>query len=424
LSKRKKESLGNIRIIVALMLTYMLFGILLNSVGTVILQSIATMEQSKSSAAILEAFKDLPIALTSFLAASLLPRMGYRRAMMLGTSAVGMACLSMPLLPSFATAKFLFAVTGVSFALVKVSLYSSIGLVTDSRAAHASLTNTIEGLFMVGVLSGYWIFGAFIDPAETASLAWLDVYWLLSAISAAAVMLLFLSPLDESAARPEPRKAAKDFSAMLKLVLQPLVLVFVLSAFLYVLVEQAIGTWLPTFNNEVLHLPQAMSLQAASIFAATLAIGRLGAGLILRRIGWYPLVSLCIIAMGALVLISLPMTRGITINAGVDWLSAPLAAFILPLIGLFLAPIYPAINSTMLTALPKPDHAAMTGLLVVFSALGGTTGSFITGRVFAAFDGQTAFYLSLVPMALLLVALARFRRLQMRQPILTESVVA
>ena len=35
----------------------------------------------------------------------------------------------------------------------------------------------------------------------------------------------------------------------------------------------------------------------------------------------------------------------------------------------------------------------MTGLIVVFSALGGTTGSFITGQLFAHFDGALAFYL-------------------------------
>ena len=52
----------------------------------------------------------------------------------------------------------------------------------------------------------------------------------------------------------------------------------------------------------------------------------------------------------------------------------------------------------------------MTGLIVVFSALGGTTGSFITGQVFARMGGQTAFYLSLVPMALLLVAVIAFKR--------------
>lgn len=400
-----------LRIIAALALTYMLFGILLNSVGTVILQSIASMGQTKQSAALLEAFKDLPIAITSFLVASFIPRLGYRRGMMLGVGAVGLACLAMLLAPSFALTKLLFAVTGITFALVKVSVYASIGLVTRDAAHHASLTNIIEGLFMVGVLSGYWIFGAFIQADDPASLAWLNVYWLLAGISLAVLLLLATSTLDESAAQADATAPARAFADMLRLVLRPLVMVFVISAFLYVVIEQAIGTWLPTFNKEVLHLPHAMSIQAASIFAGALALGRLGAGALLIRIGWYPLLMTCLIAMALLVLACLPLTRGLVADPATGWLNAPLAAYILPLVGLFLAPIYPAVNSVMLSALPKPQHAPMTGLLVVFSALGGTTGSYITGRVFAAFDGQTAFYLSLAPMAALMISLSFFRRM-------------
>jgi len=51
----------------------------------------------------------------------------------------------------------------------------------------------------------------------------------------------------------------------------------------------------------------------------------------------------------------------------------------------------------------------MTGFIVVFSALGGTTGSIITGFSFQAFGGQKAFYLSLIPMALILVSLYFFK---------------
>jgi sugar phosphate permease len=52
----------------------------------------------------------------------------------------------------------------------------------------------------------------------------------------------------------------------------------------------------------------------------------------------------------------------------------------------------------------------MSGLIVVFSALGGTTGSLITGNIFEHFGGQTAFYFSLVPIALLFVLLILFWR--------------
>ncbi|MBB5518440.1 MFS transporter [Amphiplicatus metriothermophilus] len=396
---------------IALFSAYFLFAVLLNSVGTVILQSIASFGASKEAASVLEGFKDLPIALVSFLVASFLPRLGYRRAMVIGFAAVGAACALMPLMPSFAMTKFLFFTVGASFALVKVSVYSTIGLITRDSNEHASFLNLLEGFFMVGVLAGYWVFAAFIDPADPGSLSWLDVYWLLAAVAVANVVLLVAVKFPPAPVSRETGGLLGDFAAMLALLWKPAVLVFVISAFLYVLIEQGIGTWLPTFNNEVLHLPHSMSVQATSIFAAALAAGRLSAGFVLRRIDWYPLLNICVVAMGALILLTLPLTRDLQPAAELTWMTAPLAAFILPLVGLFMAPIYPAINSVILSALPRERHAGMAGLIVVFSALGGTTGSFITGRTFAAFGGEAAFYLSLAPMAGILAALFFLRRL-------------
>ena len=39
----------------------------------------------------------------------------------------------------------------------------------------------------------------------------------------------------------------------------------------------------------------------------------------------------------------------------------------------------------------------MSGLIIIFSALGGTTGSIITGHIFESYGGKTAFYFSLDP---------------------------
>ncbi|ALK96108.1 MFS transporter [Massilia sp. WF1] len=403
--------MNNRRILLALFLIYFVFAILLNSVGTVILQVINSYGIDKSSASVLEGFKDLPIAAVSFLVASSLPRFGYKNAMLVALAIVGCATLAMPMLPGFATAKLLFLCVGVAFALVKVSVYSSIGLVAQDRKQHAGITNMLEGFFMVGVLSAYWIFGFFIDSNDPASLGWLNVYWLLSGLCAATFLLVLSTRFDEgSAAPPHSRGAASDFIGMLRLFMRPLVCVFVLTAFLYVLVEQSVGTWLPTFNNEILKLPAAMSVQVTSIYAACLALGRLSAGVVMRRLNWFPVLAGCMVAMGAVVLLALPLARGIAHDPNVGWSTAPAAAFLFPLVGLFMAPIYPGINSVMLSSLPRHQHAPMTGLLVIFSALGGTTGSLITGYVFGRFNGHFAFYLTLVPIALMLVSLWFFKR--------------
>lgn len=406
----------HMRLKLAVFLSYAIFAVLLNSVGTVILQSIEYFHVSKVAASTLEGFKDISIAITSFLVASSLPRFGFRRAMMAGLGLVGAACALMPLLDAFWAARLMFLATGVGFAITKVSVYSLVGLLTDSPSAHASLLNVIEGIFMLGVLSGYWIFSAFIDAGQPSSPAWLGVYWWLAGACLFALLLVASVRFDEAASRADlpERTRAQDFAAMLALAAKPLTVVFVVSVFLYVLIEQGIGSWLPTFNREMLGLSAPMSVQAASIFAVGLAAGRLGAGAIVRKTGWYPLLVGCLAAMAALIIVALPLAEAVRGASVTRWSDAPVAAFVFPLIGLAMAPIYPALNSAILSAMPRSTQSAMVGLIVVFSALGGTTGSFIVGRVFASVGGSFAFYLLLVPIAAILVAMTALNRMVTR----------
>ena len=400
------------KIKLSLFLNYFVFAILLNSVGTVILQVQGNYGVSESSASVLEAFKDLSIAAVSFLVASYITRIGYKNSMLIALGFVAIACLAMPSLSSFAMTKVLFAVTGTSFALIKVSVYATIGIVTNNKKEHASFMNFIESFFMVGILTGYFIFSAFADDDNPQSTAWLTVYYLLAGIALVAFLLLLSTKLDESSVQTSASKPfLEDFTDMIKLTITPLVLVFIVSAFTYVLIEQSIMSWLPTFNSKVLHLPTTLSIQMASILAASTAIGRFSAGFALQKIHWFAVLIVCLIAASVLVLVAIPLAQ----NNGSEvtgWGNAPLGAFVFPLIGLFIAPIYPAINSVILSTLPARQHGPMSGLIVIFSALGGTTGSIITGNIFEAYGGQTAFYFSLVPIAILMVSLFFFNKIQ------------
>lgn len=400
------------KIKVSLFLNYFVFAILLNSVGTVILQVQSNYGVSESSASILEAFKDLSIAIVSFLVASFITRIGYKNSMLIALGFVTLACAAMPSLPSFAMTKVLFAVVGTSFALIKVSVYATIGIVTIDKKEHASFMNFIESFFMIGILTGYFIFSAFVDDANPQSTTWLNVYYLLAGVALVAFLLLLTTSLDESTVKTEATKPlAQDFADMLKLAIKPLVLVFIMSAFTYVLIEQSIMSWLPTFNSKVLNLPTTLSIQMASILAASTAFGRFGAGFALRKIHWFAVLMVCLLAASVLVLVAIPLAQN---NGGevTGWSDAPLGAFVFPLIGLFIAPIYPAINSVILSTLPARQHGPMSGLIVIFSALGGTTGSIITGHIFESYGGETAFYFSLVPIGILMGCLFFFNRLQ------------
>jgi len=396
---------------ISLFINYFVFAILLNSVGTVILQVQRSYEVSESAASILEAFKDLPIAITSFLIASFIARIGYKRSMLLALGFIGLVSLVMPHVPTFWMTKLIFAATGVGFALVKVSVYATLGLVTDDSKEHVSLMNFLESFFMIGVLSGYFIFGAFVDDVNPASTSWLNVYYVLAAMSFLAFALLLFAKLDESRVTPSKSKSpTEDFIDMMALAIKPLVLIFVVCAFLYVLIEQSIMTWLPTFNSKILNLSASLSIQMTSILALSTALGRFLAGIVLRKLSWFKFLFAGLLLAAILVIVVLPLAGKSGDQEITSWLNAPIAAFIFPLIGLCIAPVYPAINSVILSSLPARQHAPMAGLIVVFSALGGTTGSIITGNLFETFGGIAAFYFSLIPISVLLFALYLFKR--------------
>jgi fucose permease len=122
-----------------------------------------------------------------------------------------------------------------------------------------------------------------------------------------------------------------------------------------------------------------------------------------------------------LVVVALPMAGSPPADQITGWRGAPLAAFVFPLIGFCIAPVYPAINSIVLSALPARQHAPMAGLIVVFSALGGTSGSMITGLMFEQFDGRIAFYFSLLPITAILFSLYLFKRKTLEMGVATDG---
>ncbi len=177
------------------------------------------------------------------------------------------------------------------------------------------------------------------------------------------------------------------------------------------MIEQGIMTCLPTCNDKVLQWPENISIMMASILAISLAVGRLVAGVITKTINWIWVLSFCIVMAMLLVVFVLPKTVGLDVKEIYSLSDIPLIGFAFPLVGLFIAPIYPLLNSVVLSALPQKLHSSMTGLIVVFSALGGTVGSRVIGYLFKNEGPENAFYYTLMPMALLLVSFFILKKL-------------
>ncbi|HEY2350405.1 MAG TPA: MFS transporter [Puia sp.] len=401
--------MSNSRIKFSLFLNYFVFAILLNSVGILIQKSQNRYHVDEVTASSLEAFKDLSIAFVSFLVGSFLPRLGYKKGMLIALALVFAGCLGMYWGNSFTSVRILFACVGISFAVIKVSVYSMIGLITNSEKEHKSVLSSIESFFMIGIAAGFIAFPLFYS--DTDPNAWLTIYLLLAALIAVSFFILLFSKFNIQYEIPGTN-IKDDFIEMIKLLKRPLVLVFAIAAFMYVMTEQGIMSWLPTFNQKVLLLPEKLSVTMAVILMLSIALGRYICSLLVKRMSWIVLLCSCLTGAALMVLFVLPQTENLTHREIHSLGDVPVIAYVFPLIGFFLAPIYPLVNSFVLSSTEKIYHSPMASLLVFFSAVGGTLGSRLVGYLFKNIGGHKAFYFSLVPMAVLFICILLFSRMQ------------
>jgi len=363
--------MSNFKIKFSLFLNYFVFAILLNSVGILIQKSQNRYHVDEVSASSLEAFKDLSIAFVSFLIGSFLPRLGYKKGMLIALALVFAGCLGMYWGNSFTSVRILFACVGISFAIIKVSVYSMIGLITDNEKEHKSVLSAVESFFMIGIASGFIAFPLFYS--DTDPNAWLNIYLVLAGLIAASFIILLFSKFNIQYQIPGSN-IKDDFIEMIKLLKRPLVLVFAIAAFMYVMTEQGIMSWLPTFNQKVLLLPEKISVYMAVILMLSIALGRYLCSLLVKRMSWIIMLCSCLTGAALMVLFVLPQTQNMPQKEINSLSDVPVIAYVFPLIGFFLAPIYPLVNSFVLSSTEKIYHSPMASLLVFFSAVGARWG--------------------------------------------------
>ena len=402
----------------SLYLNYFVFAMLLNSVGILIQKSINTYHVDELSASSLEAFKDLSIAFVSFLVGSFLPRLGYKRGMLISLALVFVGCLQMYFGNSFTSVRILFACVGISFAVVKVSVYSLVGLLVNDDKEHKGFLSSIESFFMIGIAVAFVGFPLFYS--ETDPNAWLRVYLVVAALISVSFIFLLFSDFKSLNYEIPGTNLGDDFKQMIGLLKRPLVSVFAIAAFMYVMTEQGIMSWLPTFNEKVLHLPEKMSVFMAVILMLSIAGGRYLSSILIKKVYWLVLLLGCLIGAALMVMIVLPQTSNLAVKEINSLIDVPVIAYVFPLIGFFLAPIYPLVNSIVLSSTEKVFHSPMASLLVFFSAIGGTLGSRLVGYLFKNIGGEKAFYFALIPMAILAICLFILNNIQKKSNLSIE----
>lgn len=384
----------------ALIYTFFSLSVFTSVLSTFVLQAVNYYHVSNAAAGALESYQNITQVILSFIAFSVLLNLGYKRAMLVMLSLMSLLCVAMPFLNYFWMLRVYLVFLGFALVFLKIGVYSSIGLVTSSQKNHAFFVAIIETTWMVASVVGMWILSYFLHQIQ-----WLYAFWVFAVIGFANVVLWLVAPLNEEALNVEKSKKIREqLRDIWQLCKSKLIISFIVIFFVAGLVEQGINAWLPAFYRSVISLPSNYSVQLASLLLLSMALGRVIVIFLLNYLRWDKILLL-FYASGALFLIIMlnlvNHSNGVMINS---WADVPLVALLFPLIGIFIAPTSPILNSTILSTFPKAKHTLVMTIITIFGALTGSIAARLLGELFDWFGGIMAFKLTTV-LPLIIVAL-------------------
>ena len=392
---------------IMLIANFCLFSLIANTEGPAITAAIKYYQTSYQLVSYLPVVRDGLNLIVSIGVFGLLVKLGYRTSLICALAIIGTACILFPFVNNFIALMILFALIGAIFALTKISIYTLITTVTDNRKEYASTISLIEGFYMTAQCASYWIFGAAI---QNGGPNWTHLYWLFAGMAVVIVVFWLFVPVDESKVIGKT-SSRNEYKSMFLMIKKPLTLMLLTITAFYLFIEASLLTWLPTFNNQGLHISISLSIYVGSIITASIAAGRLLGAYILKKFKWntYLLVTISLAIVYLVVMIFL-IHSALKIDYAeiTTWSQIPLVAYLFPFIGLLLGPVYPALASVTLKSVPDKSNGAMMVLLMIFLAIGGISGQKTIGILFGAWGPFYAFAFLLIPLMVLWCAILIF----------------
>lgn len=355
------------KISIPLKLTFLIFSMVLNCMGLIILQ-LSEEKITYGELGFLESFKDLPIAFISLFAVSFINKTGTKKALISALVIVGFCSCLLPFIEVFWFFKLWFAIIGACFAIGKICVFGIIRNNISDEKSLAKTMNSVEASFMIGIFVVNTCFGWVVSSEYSEY--WKFCFLLIAFLSALTIFLL--SKITISEAKPLENKSV--FSELSGFV-TPSITLFLGVIFFIVFVEQGFNSWLPSFYKNHLKVNSFFALQATSFLAVFSYVGRTVTANIIRRFslpGYYLSCMAFIISLLAIIV-------GVQYFDSAD---SKVILFLFPVIGLFLSPLYPVINSKMIAQMDKEKINLFTSLIVIFSSLGSSVSSIIMAVLF------------------------------------------
>lgn len=368
-----------------LMLSFLIFSMLLNSMGVIILQ--LSEKVSYKGLGVLESFKDIPMAIMSIFCVNLIAKTGNKNALIFSLLFILVSCIALPLVDAFWFFKIWLSIVGVSFALAKISVFSIIKN-NFKDAKLSSAISSVDASFMFGIFFVNIGFGTLLTSSYSEY--WKFGFWVIAFLSIITILLLKSANIDDGQKSGNNKKSAEW-----KFFLTPKLIYFFIIVFFMVFIEQSFNSWLPSFFKNNLRINSYFALQASAFLALFSFFGRLATSRLILRFHWFKLIMICIFV----VFLILGICQVLISYFYSDYKFVLI--FVMPLIGLFLAPLFPLYNSEILNKVPKEKTHLLVSIVVIFSSLGSSVGSLYMAIIF--YKDVSNFYPLFILLPLLII---------------------
>jgi len=334
---------------------FTMFAMTTDSVGVIIPEVIKEFHLSMTVGGAFHYAAMSGIAFAGFFLGYLADKIGRKKSIILGLVLFALNSYLFSVGRSFAFFVVLLVISGVAIGIFKTGALALIGDISQSTVEHTATMNTVEGFFAVGAII---VTASFVQYPQTAG-----------------------------------SSESVDLKRTLQMMKNPYALGFSAAIFLYVTVESAVYVWMPTLLAGYQGRLIWVATYAISIFFILRAAGRFIGSWVLARLNWATVVTIFSLAI--------LLCFGISMFAGVRG-----AILLLPLSGLFMSVLYPTLNSKGISCFRKPEHGAVSGVILFFTCVAAVLGPLAMGAVSDHFgDPKCGFVLATVFAALLFVAL-------------------
>ncbi len=340
-------------------LMFMMFAMTTDAVGVIIPEIIQEFNLSLTAAGAFHYGPMAAIALGGIGLGFLADKIGRKKTIIIGLALFSLACGLFAVGNSFSFFLFLLILSGLAIGIFKTGALALIGDISKSSQEHTITMNLAEGFFGIGAIIGPFI----VTSLLLSGINWKFLYIIAGGVC---IVLCIIAALVAYPVRKQESTEKVNLGRTFAMLKSPYAIGFSVLIALYVAAEAAIYVWMPTLLKDYTGSYAWAATWSLSIFFTLRASGRFLAVWFLRLVCWKVAMVVFSAAIAICYLASI-------------WFGLGVAVFLLPLSGLFMAMIYPTLNSKGISCFPKHEHGAIAGVLLFSTAAAASFGPLVMG---------------------------------------------